>query len=176
MDILFPFALGFEVQRFAATNDTADALSGSLDALQSGAWTLSPYEGPAIQPYIQLTLDKLSLGLAPAASWRQVPATAADGRDGTLRVSQWMIEGRIHWQQGPARFGMDGGFSSGSAQINGETVAQATQMIRIAPSAGLAIELVEDLSAIGRVLWPIQIFDEGFVHGPSAAMAIEWRP
>jgi len=176
MEILFPFALGLEVQRFAGSNDTADALSGSLDALQSGAWTLSPYEGPAIQPYIQLSLGQLGLTIAPAASWRQVPATAADGRDGTLRVSQWMLEGRIHWQEGSGRVGLDGGFSSGQATINGETIAMATQVIHLVPNAGFAVEITEDLTAIGRVLWPIQIFDEGLVHGPSAGLAIEWRP
>ena len=59
-------ALGLEIQRFTGRDDTADVLSGSLDALQSGAWTLSPYEGPAIQPYLRLQLNQLGLAIAPS--------------------------------------------------------------------------------------------------------------
>ena len=169
-------ALGLEIQRFAGNSDTADVLSGSLDALQSGAWTLSPYEGPAIQPYLQLQFHRLAIGLAPSGSWRQSPATAADGREGTLRVSQWKIESRVHWTKGRTRLGLDASYSSGQAQLNGEQIAEATRVIRVAPNTGVAIDLVEDLSMVGRVLWPIEFLHDGVVHGPSAALAIEWRP
>ena len=176
MDGLMAIALGLEVQRFASSNDSADVLAGSLDALQSGAWTLSPYQGPAIQPYVLLQLQRLSVGLAPSGSWRQLPATAADGREGTLRVAQWQLEGRAYWTLGRARLGVDAAFSSGQATINGEAVADATAVIRVAPTAGVVLDLSDELALVGRVLWPVEILDTGSVHGPSAALAIEWRP
>ena len=176
MDPILAIALGLEVQRFSAHNDTADALSTSLDALQSGAWTLSPYSGPAIQPVLTLERGPLAFGLAPAASWRRSEALAADGREGTLSVQQWRVEARLYWQQGPLRLGLDGGYSSGSATINDEIIAEATQVVHIAPSAGLQVTLTEELSLIGRVLWPVSILDEALEHGPRGALGLEWRP
>ena len=176
MDPILAIALGLEVQRFSPSNDTADALSTSLDALQSGAWTLSPYSGPAIQPVFTVERGPFALGLAPAASWRRSEATAADGRSGTLTVQQWRLEGRVWWQNGPLRLGLDGGYSTGSARIQEESVAAATPIIHIAPSAGVQVSLTDDLSVVGRVLWPVSILDTGTEHGPRGALGLEWRP
>ena len=142
--------------------------------MQSGAWTLSPYQGPAIQPYLHFDLGDFAFEIAPAASWRSRAATAADGREGTLRVKQWRLEGRVHWQYEPIRLGIDGGWSSGHAEINGESVASPTQQVHISPSIGFDQALTEDVALIGRVLWPIFLTEEQLSHGPRAAIAIEW--
>jgi hypothetical protein len=176
MNTLLAIALGLEVSQFAPTNDSADSLSGSLDALQSGAWTLSPYLGPAIQPYLSVQRGHLSLGLAPSGSWRRAPATTADGREGILHVSQWRVQARIRWHQGRGQFGLDGGLSNGQAQIDGDSVGQGTRVIHISPTAGISLDLAEDLSAIGRVMWPFEVYNDSSVHGPAAALAVEWRP
>ena len=176
MDPLTAIALGLEIQRFNGRDDTADVLSGSLDALQSGAWTLSPYEGPAIQPYFQIQLKQLGLGIAPSGSWRQDQATAADGREGTMRISQWKLDGRIFWSHERFRFGLDAGVSSGSAHINGEPIADATTSVRVTPNVGLNAPLTDHLSAVGRVLWGFELLDDGLLHGPKAAFALEWTP
>ena len=93
-----------------------------------------------------------------------------------MRVSQWKIDSRLFWVHHQFRFGLDTGFASGSAHINGEQIADATRSIRVAPNVGLTAPLNEHLSAIGRVLWGFEILDNGLLHGPTAAFALEWTP
>ena len=91
-------------------------------------------------------------------------------------MSQWRVEARLRWHQGRGLYGLDGGLSNGQAEISGVPVAQGTRVIHISPTAGVSLELTDDLSAIGRVMWPVEIYDDSSVHGPAAALALEWRP
>ena len=86
--------LGLEFGPTGAFSDGSE-LSGSLDAIESGAWSLAPYPGPLLQPYVSRAFGRTRVGLAPAARWSQVSATAVDGREGTVKVLQWATEGRL---------------------------------------------------------------------------------
>lgn len=93
-----------------------------------------------------------------------------------MRISQWKLDGRIFWSHERFRFGLDAGVSSGSAHINGEPIADATTSVRVTPNVGLNAPLTDHLSAVGRVLWGFELLDDGLLHGPKAAFALEWTP
>ncbi len=167
--------LGLELTRFAANDDNADALGGSLDALQSGGWTLSPYEGPALQPMIAVRRGALELGLAPALASRSETASSADGREGTVRVVQYRVEGRVRYVHDPWFIGLDGAWSDGSATLDGDPLAQGTGVGQLGPTAGVRAPLAQHLDLSLRARWPVRLQAGVLSHGLGGALALEWH-
>ena len=169
------FLLGLEIARFAPADDAADALAGSLDAVQTGAWTLSPYDGPAIQPCLAWRHGPLELGLAPAAAWRSEQTSAGDGRQAALKTFQWRAELRGRWCFDPWFAGLDAALSNGSATLAGTRIAEGTQIVEGGPTLGARAPLGEHAALVGRVRWPFRFVGEAVEHGPAGAVALEWR-
>lgn len=175
MQIVTWFLLGLEVARFAPADDGADPLAGSLDVVQSGAWSLSPYEGPAFQPYLAWRHGPLELGLAPAAAWRREKASAGDGREAAIKVFQWRAEARARWCFDPGFAGLDAALSDGSATLEGSRVAEGTQVVEVSPTIGARAPLGEHAAVVGRVRWPVRFLGDAVEHGPAGAVALEWH-
>jgi hypothetical protein len=161
----------------SGTNPESTDLSASLDAIESGGWSLAPYTGPVLKPYVVRSFGRLRLGLAPAVRWSQQTATALDGREGTVKTLQWAAEGRVWWQPSLERgwmLGVDGGHSDGSATLEGEEVAAGTPRTHLHPSVGHIGALSEHWSLVGRALWVVSWTGESMNHGPGGALAVEW--
>ncbi len=167
--------LGLELTRMGAGDDGPGTLSGSLEAIQSGGWTLPAYAGPALQPYVGLRAGRWSAALAPAAAWTRQTARAADGRDAVLRVVQWRVELRLRYDPGPWFVGLDGAFSDGGATLEGAEIAAGTPRGEIGPTAGLRARLADHLDLVPRLRWPVLVDADAISHGPAGGLAVEWR-
>ncbi len=170
---LWLFAL--ELSRFAPADDTADALSGSLSAIEAGGWELSPYEGPALQPEIGLGLGRVDLWLMPAASFRREQATSEDGREATLRASALRLGARADLHLGVLRLGLLAAASGARATLDGELVARADTALELAPSLGVFAPLSASWTLGARASWPLVLAGADLTHGLSGALALEWR-
>jgi hypothetical protein len=168
--------LGLELTRFASSDGAVGGLAGSLDAIQSGGWALSPYEGPAIQPYLGWRKNAIEAGLAPAMTWARQDASSADGRTGALQVLQWRLEGRLRYSSSPWFVGVDGGYSDGSARLDGQAVADGTPALDVGPTVGVREALSPHVDVVLRVRWPLRFVDDSVSHGPGGGFALEWHP
>ena len=69
----------------------------SLEAVEAGGWTLSPYRGPLLQPVFGLRMEHVELAVAPALSMGRQDLVGADGRSLTVGWTQWRVEARAAW-------------------------------------------------------------------------------
>lgn len=166
---------GLELTRFAPADDSADALGSSLTAIEGGGWTLSTYEGPALQPYAGLSLGRVDLELAPAAAFRRERAESAEGGDGTLRSWSLRLGARVEAHLGPALIGVEGAYSDGAATLDREPLASAVQAVEIGPTLGLVAPLSARWHLLARARWPVEVVGRDVTQGLSGALALEWR-
>ena len=167
--------LGLELTRFAPADDTADALAASLSAIEAGGFSLSPYDGPALQPYAGLAYGALALELAPGAAFHSATATSADGREAAVRTAAARVALRARYSLGAARVGVDAAWASSRATADADLVAAGPTSWELGPTAGLAAPITARLDVIGRVRWPV-VWSEGALdHGLSGALALEWH-
>lgn len=167
--------LGLQLTRFAPSDDAADALSGSLTALESGAYALSPYEGPALQPLVGLSLGAFDLALAPAAATRREQATTAGGRADTVRVLQLRVGAQALYRFGPGRAGLEVAWSDGTATLGGEKVASSTSTLELTPTLGVAAPLSEVWELGIRARWPVTIEGPELAQSLGGALTLTWR-
>ena len=167
--------VGLELTRFAPADDPADALASSLSAVEAGGWTLSPYTGPALQPYAGFKLGHVAAILAPAAAFRRETAVTPSGRDGTVRTMQARADLRVQVELGPALLGVEGGWSGGKATLDGDTLAVGDTSIEVGPTAGVLVPLTGHLVLGARARWLLVGSDGELTDGLSGALALEWR-
>lgn len=167
--------LGLQLTRFAPSDDAADALSGSLTALESGGYALSTYEGPALQPLLGLHLGRLDLAIEPAIATRREQATTAEGRADTVRVLQLRVGAQGLYRFGPGRGGLELAWSDGKATLGGEQVASSTSAMEVAPLLGVAVPVAQglELGLYGR--WPVRIQGPEISQSLSGALSLTWR-
>lgn len=166
---------GLELTRFAPADDGADALAGSLTAIEAGGWTLSPYEGPALQPLVGLGLGRWELALAPAAALRRERAETADGREATLRSAALRLGLRLQAGLGPLALGLEGAVSDAWATLDGEAVAGADTRVELGPSLGVRAPLSERWTLGARARWPVAVTGTDITQDLSGALSLEWR-
>lgn len=167
--------VGIELFRFAPADDPADALASSLSAIEAGGWSLSPYTGPALQPYAGLRLGHFTAILAPAAAFRREAATTASGREGTVRTAQARLGLRVQGEIGPAIFGVEGAGSGGRATLDGEELATGTTTLELGPTVGFLAPLGEHLLVGARARWLVVGSEGALSQGLSGALSLEWR-
>ena len=167
--------LGLQLTRFAPSDDAADALAGSLTAIEAGGYALSPYEGPALEPLIGLSLPHLDLALAPAAALRREQATAADGRDDTVAVVQVRVGALALYRFGPGRAGLEAGWSDGTARLGGEAIASSTSQIELIPTLGIAAPLTEAFELGLRARWTVIVAGPEISQSLGGALTVTWR-
>ncbi|MDP6932844.1 MAG: hypothetical protein QGG40_07995 [Myxococcota bacterium] len=173
--------LGLELTRFAVTDDVADSVASSLDVIQAGAWTLSAYQGPALQPYLGGRLGSWELGVAPALAWRTEVATSEDNRSDRVRTLQGRLQARAWWSpevSGEASWlvGLETAGSHGTAWLDGETLANGTLLWEVAPTAGARGALGKHVFLLGRARLPLQVTDGSVSTHLGGALSVEWRP
>jgi hypothetical protein len=173
VELLSLWLLGMEVTRFAPSDDT-DAVLGSLSGVQSGSFSLSPYVGPAIQPYLTMRRGGLELGIAPALSVSRTEATDGDGATATAGVVQWRGELRARWCGEFALAGVDGAISGGRATLDGEPLADGPRVVTIAPTFGARASLSEHLGVVGRARLPVLMSAGSTTAGLGGAVSLEW--
>jgi hypothetical protein len=173
MDAALLLLLGLEVDRFAGQDDAADALTASLEALESGGWSLSPYQGPAIQPYLGLRGARWQAQLAPAVAFREGQAESVDGRSQSVRTVQAALEASAQWTPGLGFAGLDLGVSGGRARLDGQTIATGAPTLRLGPTAGLRVALHDHVDLVGRARYLVEVGGDGVAHGLGGALAVE---
>lgn len=166
---------GLELTRFAPADDAADALAGSLTAIEAGGWTLSPYEGPAIQPYAGLDLGNFELLLAPSAAFRRERAEAEEGREAMLRTAAFRVGARASWAPGPFRLGMEIALSDGLATLDREPLINGDTTLELGPTLGFVAPLSESWYLGARARWPFELTGQDITQGLTGAVALEWR-
>ena len=173
MELLSLWLLGAEVTRFSPSDDV-DAVIGSLTGIQSGSFSLSPYVGPAIQPYLSMRRGTLELGIAPALSLSRTEAAAGDGSTATAGVVQWRGELRVRWCGEIALAGIDGAISGGQATLDGELLAESPQVLTLAPTVGARAQLSERLGLVGRARLPVSLSAGSTSAGIGGELSLEW--
>lgn len=173
MELLSLWLLGAEVTRFAPTDDV-DAVLGSLSGVQSGSFSLSPYVGPAIQPYLAMRRGGLELGVAPALSMSRAEAADGDGSTATAGVLQWRGELRVRWCGEVALAGLDGAISGGRATLDGEPLAESPRVVTLAPTLGARAPLSDRLGLVGRARLPVSLSAGSTSAGLGGALSLEW--
>ena len=173
MDVALLLLLGLEVDRFAGDDDSADALTSSLEALESGGWSLSPYQGPAIQPYVGLRGARWQVQLAPALALRSGDAESSAGRGEPVRTTQGALELSGQWTPNLWFLGLDAGISGGVARLNGATIAQGAPTIELGPTAGMRVPLHDHLDLVGRARWRVLVSGGDLSQGLGGALALE---
>lgn len=176
MDPVSLLILGLELRRFAPADDAAASLGDSLEVIEAGGLSLSPYDGPALQPVVGWRSRRLTLALAPGLAGSGSVASSADGREERVRVLQWRGEARAWVHAGPALFGLDGGLSGGSATAAGETVATAPLAVELGPTAGIRAPVGAHFDLVARARWPVRLAEGDVAHGLSGAFLLEWHP
>lgn len=173
MDVALLLLLGLEVDRFAGADDSADALTSSLEALEAGGWSLSPYQGPAIQPYVGLRGERWQVQLAPAIAMARADAASSDGRTERLRTTQAALELSAQWTPDLWFLGVDAGVSGGRARLDGATIAEGAPVIELGPTAGMRVPLHPNVDLVGRARWRVQASGGDLSQGLGGAVAIE---
>ena len=173
MELLTLWLLGMEVTRFAAS-DEADAVLGSLASAQSGSVSLSPYEGPALQPYGALRRGHLELGVAPGLTLRRDVAAAGDGRTATASVVQWRGELRARWSAEIVLVGLDAALSGGRAALDGEVLSTGPTVLTLSPTLGARAAISDRLGAVGRLRAPVRLSEGTTSASLGGALALEW--
>lgn len=166
---------GLELTRFAPADDAADALASSLTAIEAGGWTLSPYAGPALQPYAGLVLGRLELALAPSAAFRRERASTAEGREAMLRTAAVRVGARAAWRAGPAQVGLEFALSDGLATLDREPLVQGDTTLAIGPTLGFVAPLSDAWHLSARARWPVTVTGQDLSHGLTGALGLEWR-
>ena len=174
MDLLTLWLLGVEVTRFAPS-DEADAVLGSLASAQSGSVALSPYEGPALQPYGALRRGRLELGLAPGISVRRDVSISGDGRTAAAAVVQWRGELRARWAGEVGLAGIDASLSGGRALLDGEVLTTGPTVLTLSPTLGARAALSERLGAVGRLRVPVRMSSGSTTASLGGGLALEWQ-
>ncbi len=173
MELMSLWMLGIEVTRFSPSDDV-DAVLGSLAGVQSGSFTLSPYVGPAIQPYLALRRGALELGLAPGVSLSRAEASDGDGSTAVAGVLQWRGELRAWWCGEVGLVGLDAAVSGGRATLDGEPLAEGTPALTLAPTLGARAAVAERLSVVGRLRLPVTLSAGDTTAGTGGAVSLEW--
>lgn len=168
--------LGLELTRFAPSDGANTVVGGSLDVVEAGGFSLAPYAGPALQPYLGMRAGWFQVELAPGAAWRSDTLSGTGGREAQLQVFQWRTELRLRYTQDRWFTGVDAGMSGGRAHIEGTTVAEAAGTTSVGPTFGLRAPLAKTLDLSGRVRWLVAASPGSLQHGPGGAVALEWRP
>jgi len=167
--------LGLELTRFAPSDDQADSLGQSLDVVESGALELSPYAGPALQPYVQWNGGSWRLGLAPAFSMRADQSNGSDGRSQTLRVCQWRMAGQALWSPNSWFVGLESAGSGGRATLAGDVVGAVEPGWEVGPTGGVRGSVADNWDLGGRVRLPLMLDDEGWAMTLGGGLALEWH-
>lgn len=167
--------LGLQLTRFAPSDDAADALAGSLTAIEAGGYTLSPYQGPALQPLVGLSLPRLELALEPAVALRREQATAADGREDAVRVLAVRVGAMALACFGPGRAGLELAWADGVATLGGATIASSTSQLEVTPTLGVAAPLTERLELGLRARWPVTVQGPELSQSLGGALTLIWR-
>lgn len=175
MELLFAWLAGLEVTRFAPADDQADALSASLSTVEAGGWTLSPYEGPALQPYLGFSRGPWRLDLAPALAFRQATATSAEGREAAVRTLEARAQLRAGHTWGPLELDLEAAWSGGRATVDGTEVGTSGSLWTVGPALGLGGDLGEHLRLVGRARLPVGLSADGFSVATGGSVALEWR-
>jgi hypothetical protein len=173
MDVALLLLLGFEVDRFAGEDDSADALTSSLEALEGGGWSLSPYQGPAIQPYVGLRGDRWQVQLAAGIATHHADASSSDGRTERLRTTQGALELSAQLTPGLWLVGLDAGVSGGRARLDGSTIATGAPFIGVGPTVGMRVPVHPNVDLVGRARWQVQASDGDLSSGLGGALAVE---
>lgn len=173
MELLTLWLLGMEITRFAPADD-ADAVLGSLASAQSGSVALSPYEGPALQPYAALRRGHLELGVAPGLSMRQDVAVEGDGSTASAAVLQWRGEVRARWVGELGLAGLDASLSGGRASLDGVVLTTGPTVLTLSPTLGARAALSERLGAVGRVRVPVRMSAGSTTAALGGGLALEW--
>lgn len=176
MDPVSLLLLGLELRRFAPADDAAASLGDSLEVIEAGGLSLSPYDGPAVQPVLGWRSRRLTLSLAPGLAGSRSTATSSDGREATVRTLLWRGEARAWVHAGPALFGLDAGLSGGGARTGGASVATAPTQLELAPTGGVRAALAPTLDLVARARYPVRLAGDQLEHGLSGALLVEWHP
>ena len=175
MRTLSLWMLGLELTHFANNDDDADAVAGSLATVQSGSLQLSPYQGPAIQPYLGRQFGDIDVSIAPAISLRKENATAEDHSSDVVYVRQWRAQGRLWWTPDTTLLGIDVAMATGRAWTDNATVAEGPLQVELAPTLGLRGQLSESLYLVGRARWALAFADGDQSQHLGGAFSIEWN-
>jgi len=147
----------------------------SLEGVEVGGWTLSPYRGPLLQPVLGVRTDRWSLGLAPAVTWGRQDLEGADGRVLSLGWTQWRAELRVAWVAGNLRVGLDAALGDGHADLAGSRVADGAPTRSVAPAFAVQHPLADGLGLVARTRWVVDLSPAGGGRaGLESALAVEW--
>ena len=174
VELLTLWLFGIEVTRLAPA-DEADAVLGSLASAQSGSVALSPYDGPALQPYGALRRGRLELGLAPGVSVRRDVSAAGDGSSAAAAVVQWRGELRARWAGEVGLTGLDASLSGGRATLEGELLTTGPTVLTLAPTLGARAALGEHLGVVGRLRVPVRLSSGSTIASLGGGLALEWQ-
>lgn len=168
------FLFGLELHRFAPTDDGADGLGSSLEAVEAGGHTLSAYEGPALQPVFWANRGPVAFGLAPGLAGRIQALSSSDGREGTLFVRQFLLEGRVRY--GQRVYGeLDLYGAGGSATLDGVKVADGNGYWGLAPCLGVRVPVADRVWVGGRMRYGWRFSQDLQSDGLGGVFAVEWR-
>jgi hypothetical protein len=170
----FLLLFGLEIHRFAPTDDGAEGLGSTLEAVEAGGHRLGPYEGPALRPYLALERGPVGFELAPALAGRIQRLESAEGREATLITRRWLLEARARYGN-RVYCGVDAAVSGGRATLAGESVAEAGTSWSLGPMLGLRASISPGLSVVGRARYLWTLADDAQTDGLGGSVGLEWR-